>query len=120
MLDVSRILYSRTLSQPDGFIVYRKSGSWVSGQWLETETSLTMHGPVMPANAEELEQVPEGDRKKGAMVFYCTQELRCTTEANAGTSDQVVWNGARYRITNSLPWKDFGYYKAIGVAMGGK
>jgi hypothetical protein len=118
MINVQRVVLSRNFSQTAGFTVHRQSGQWVRGVWTAgTEQSLTFAGTIIVANADELEQVPEGDRVKGAMAFYSPQQMFTTN--NTGTSDQIEWRGERYRIYWVAPWVDFGYYKAIGVRMSG-
>ena len=57
----------------------------------------------------------------GAMCFYSQQEIFTTHSGESsqtdGTSDQIVWNGNRFRVTSVMPWSDYGYFKAVGVRM---
>ncbi|MCB2297794.1 hypothetical protein [Clostridium tagluense] len=115
MINVGRIINGRN-SQP--FIVYRKSGSWVSGRWIQTETSIPLTGTITIAKEKDLQQIPEGDRVGGEIAVYCTQALYVTRVANnpkAGTSDEVLWQGDRYRLFSVRPLIDYGYYKGIGI-----
>ncbi|SFE43540.1 hypothetical protein SAMN04487969_102503 [Paenibacillus algorifonticola] len=116
MINVKNVVLSRNFAQPKGFIVHRQTGSWVRGTWQSVEEApITLSGTIIVATADDLEQVPEGDRVKGAMAFYSPQQIYVTRET--GTSDQIDWRGERYRIYHVAPWEDFGYYKAIGVRM---
>lgn len=120
MINVGRIVNSRNFAQPKGFTVYRQSGEWVASRWVSAdETIIQMSGTITAANPNDLDQVPEGDRIVGMMCFYSQQPIYTTrAEGDAGgTSDEIVWNGERYRISTVVPWGDFGYYKAIGVRM---
>lgn len=122
LLNVGRILNSKNFSQT--FTVYRENGSWQAGRWVSTEAPLQMIGAITAASPLDLNQVSEGDRVTGVMCFYSQQEIFTThagesTEAD-GTSDQIVWNGDRYRISSVMPWSDYGYYKALGVRMMGE
>ncbi|GAB6170552.1 hypothetical protein JCM15765_03890 [Paradesulfitobacterium aromaticivorans] len=119
MLDVSRVLSNPKLNQ--SFVVYRRMGSWDHGRFVETENPLPFDGVIMPANANEIMQLPEGDRVTGVMVFYTFQEIFATrASTEPGTSDQIEWNGKRYRVFNIIPYKDYGYFKSFGIMMEGK
>lgn len=119
MLDLSQIVMDPDFAQ--SFTVYREGGSFVSGRWTATETPIQMTGTVTVAKPNELSQVSEADRVTGVMAFYSTQPIYTTrsdsSKAVEGTSDQIVWNGERYRVSMVAPWKDFGYYKALAVRM---
>lgn len=121
MINVGRVVNSRNFAQPNGFTVYRKNGDWVAGRWVESEVEIPLSGTVTVASEKDLTQVPEGDRVKGLMCFYSQKPIYTTRAENGavqgGTSDQIVWNGERYRVVAVAPWQDFGYYKAFGARM---
>ncbi len=123
MLNLSSLLYEPAFSQQ--FTVYRRSGSWQAGVYVETETPVTMTGVVLPANSKEIMQLPEGDRSTATMVFYSDQEIYTTRSADAGegfgqgTSDQIVWRSDRYRVISVNQYGDYGYFKAYAVYMEG-
>jgi hypothetical protein len=122
MINIQEMMQDPDLAQD--YTVYRKSGRWNGPRWVETETPLSFFGPVIPADAKEIQQVPEGDRVRGVFAFYSDQEIFIThiEEGFKGTSDQISWgtSGGRYRIYQSNPFGDFGYWKAIGARMAGK
>lgn len=113
MINVSRVINSPHFSQ--SFTVYRKSGSWVAGRWEGSETALSFRGVISVANADELEQIPEGDRQKGAISVCSSSPLQVTT--GSGTSDEIEWRGNRWRAMQMSPYADYGYYKVIAVKM---
>ena len=115
MIDVSRVINNPKFAK--NFTVYRKTGSFIAGQFIPTETPITFYGVITPCNPKDLVQVPEGDRIVGLMCFHCTQQVYVTNAT--GTSDEIIWNNERYRISSTIPWGDFGYYKAFGVRMVG-
>lgn len=120
MVNVSRVIRSKRLARP--FVIYRKTGSWIAGRWVENELPLQFRGVVTVASPEDILQVPEGDRKIGMMAFYSTEPMFVTGEQEAatkGTSDEAVWRGKRYRLLSVIPEVDYGYYKAIGASIGG-
>lgn len=122
MLSISEILYDPDFSQ--NFTVNRRTGTWQAGRFAETDQPvLTLTGVVIPASAKEIMQFPEGDRDVGMMKFYSDQQMYVTHRddgsGNAGTSDEIVWNGQRYRVVNVNQYSDYGYYCAFGVYMEG-
>lgn len=120
MINVGRIVHSRNFAQT--FTVYRQTGEWVAGRWVRSseEIVIQMRGTVTAMNPKDLVQVPEGDRVTGMMCFYSTEPIyttRADDDDSGGTSDEIEWQGERYRISSVVPWSDFGYYKAFGVRM---
>ena len=124
MINLSEVVNDPDFAQD--FSIQRSSGgSWQAGKWITAIINVPGYGVIQPATPEELEQVPEGDRVKGALSFHSEQPLyeTHTTAPNdqfAGTSDMVTWQGQKYRFVKLFPWEDFGYYKAIGVRMSGQ
>lgn len=121
MIDVAEIVVDPDFAQP--FDVYRQAGSWVEGKWVQApEQKLSFYGTVIAANQKDIMQMPEGDRIRGMMVFYVVtdEELFITRNSpDAGTSDQIEWNGERYRIFQLYPYRDYGYWKAMAARMAG-
>lgn len=124
MIDVSRVVIGKN---SQSFTVYRKTGSWVLGRWVDIEKSIPFSGTITIAKEKDLTQVPEGDRVGGEIAIYTIKALYVThatkdpvTGVDAGTSDEVLWQGDRYRLFNSNPYSDYGYYKLIGVRTAGK
>ncbi len=113
MINVGRVLNSPLLTQ--SFTVYRKSGSFIAGKWVGTESAITMQGVITVANDLDLEQLSEGDRQRGAIAVRSQAPLFISN--TSGTSDEVVWHGNRYRATQQGPYIDYGYYKIIAVKM---
>jgi glucose dehydrogenase len=119
MINVGRIMSSKNFSQT--YTVFRETGSWQNGRWVSSETPIQMTGVITAASPNDLKQVAEGDRVTGSMCFYSQEEM-FETRANDpdvkdGTSDQILWNGYRYRVSSVMPWSDYGYYKVIAVRM---
>lgn len=111
MIDVSRVILNPKFSQV--FSVLRQSGDFVRGRMVQSEEELRYRGVIKPAKAQEIEMIPEGDRVGGEIVIYATKKLYVTNES--GTSDEVIWNGEKYKIYSVSPYSDYGYYKAIAI-----
>jgi hypothetical protein len=124
MIDLSEVVNDPDFAQP--FIITRSSGgSFVAGVWQNNTISVNGFGIIQPSTAEELEQVPEADRVKGAMSFHSSAQLYETHttgpgDTNAGTSDVIAWRGQTYRLAKVFPWEDWGYWKAIGIRKSGE
>lgn len=120
MINVGRVINSSKLRKLKPFTVWRKTGDWVAGRFEETEQAISMYGVVNVASSDDIIQVPEGDRTTGLMSFHCTSPLFKTRNGSSkGTSDEIEWNGGRYKILKVLPWSDYGYFKALGTSMEG-
>lgn len=119
MIDVSDILEDPDLCQD--FTVYRSSGAFAAGGWVEGEPAqVPFSGVITVASAKELAQVPEGDRVQGSMAFRSSQPIYVTRNGEfKGTSDRIMWRGEPYRVVQVLPYADYGYWKAIGARMEG-
>lgn len=123
MINLSRIALSPSFAQP--YIIHRKSGTWASGRLTQTESSLNRSGVVTNASPKELMQVPEADRVAGMMIFYSTAPIYPThgwlaDDTNKiGTSDEIEWDGDRYRVVTVYDYHAQGFYKAFAVYMEG-
>jgi hypothetical protein len=119
MINVSRVLNNPRFLED--FVVYRMTGSWAGGRFTEEEAALNFKGVVTVGTGDDLVQTPEGDRITGVMAFHSLQPMFTTRNdgAASGTSDQIFWQGLRYRVHETKPWNKYGYYKALCTCMGG-
>lgn len=123
MINVSRIVNDPRFSQ--SFKVYRKSGVWVRGRFEEDEKEIEMNGVITPAKPKEIEMIPEGDRVGGEIAIHSTNKIYTThalnnendEETNEGTSDEIEWQGERYKIYQVSDYSQYGYYYAIGMRL---
>ncbi len=115
MINVAEIIYDPDFCQP--YTLHRKASVWVGGRPMISERALQRTGVITTATTKDLLQVPEGDRVKGIIAVYSTEELRVSNES--GTSDEVTWHGERYRLFQLWPYKDYGYYKALAERTAG-
>jgi len=127
MIDISEMMSDPDFAQE--FTVYRQVGANIAGRYVVNEITINLYGVIIPATTRDLEQIPEGDRVTGMMVFYVPIDTplyitQADTLAGAGTntsitSDQCVWRSKRYRVYQTNAYDDFGYVKAICVYMQG-
>ncbi|BDR73334.1 hypothetical protein K144316041_20420 [Clostridium tetani] len=119
MINISRVINDPRFSQT--FSIFRKSGEWQKGRFVQKEVEIKMTGVITVAKSKDIEMIPEGDRVGGELAIYSTQEIFTTRkgdiskEKHSGTSDELLWHGERYKIYSVSPYRDYGYYKAIAM-----
>ena len=123
MINLSRVVFSPMFMQT--FKVYRSIGHFALGGFVQEAQSpayFDVAGAVWPSSEKEIQQMPEGDRIKGATTFASTTELYVTrsNDQEEGTSDQIEWHGELYRLVSVMNYSDYGFYAAMGVRMKGK
>jgi hypothetical protein len=119
VINVSEILNDPDLSSP--FTALRSPGSLQAGRFVVSDaTTVELYGSVQVADANTLQQVPEGDRVTGARVFWSTSPMYETRIGeNPGLSDFLIHRGVQYRVAKVWDWSANGYYKALGVRIKG-
>lgn len=115
MINVAEIINDPDFVQP--YTLVRKTSVFVGGRTKTEEKLIPRKGIISAAKSKDLLQVPEGDRVKGIVVVYDTEPLQVTSEA--GTADEAIWHSERYRLFQVWPYKDYGYYKALGERIAG-
>lgn len=122
MIDVTEILQDPDFA--DNYIVIRTKCEWQNGRFKPVSTEkLSYFFPVHPATEKELEQLPEGDRKKEVKVFFCVHPKKLyitqTGESDEGyISDKVQYNGNEYKIVKIKDWTSHGWSRCFGVLTG--
>jgi len=123
MLDLSSVVTDPRVAQT--VPLYRKNGDWVNGRFVETETKADMTGTISIASAKQLEFIPEGDKVGGEIAIHTATPLYTSRNLKdndgnslSGTADQILWHDERYKIYAVKPYRDYGYYFAIGQRLG--
>jgi hypothetical protein len=119
-ISLTRVANSPAFAQE--YTVNRSTGQFEQGGYISSTTAIPFWGIVQPATEEDLLQVPEGDRSTGMMNFISEQPMYKTYVAGSasGIGDTVTWNEQEYRVVIVLPWKDFGFNKAIAARLSGE
>lgn len=124
LINVSELITDSDFSQT--FTVIRNPGHWEEGSWVYgTPVEIQIEGVITVANVSDVNMLPEGDRIKGSMTFHSLEQLYPTRGQNSNytgvesTSDEIIWQGERYKIMQVYPYVDYGYWKALGVRMVG-
>lgn len=121
-LNLTRVVNSPAFAQ--AYTVNRSVGAFAFGGYTVTSTdALPFWGIIQPATDEELAQVPEGDRVTGMIGFISEQRMYETHGSGvgqpSGLSDTITWNDQLYKVVKVVPWKDFGFWKAIASRQSG-
>lgn len=123
MINLAEVVNDPDFAQ--SFVITRsQGGAFKAGKWQDATTTVQGYGVIQPATAEELNQVPEGDRVNEVKSFHSSSPLYEThtsggDDPNARISDTIAWSGQNYKLVKVFQWQDFGYYKALGVRMSG-
>jgi hypothetical protein len=119
LISLTRVVNSPAFAQ--SFVINRSSGTFQQGGYVSTTTPIPFWGIIQPATEEDLLQVPEGDRSTGMMGFIAEREMfKTNVEGSAsGLGDTITWNDQQYRVVVVVPWRDFGFWKAIGARLSG-
>jgi hypothetical protein len=99
------------------FMIHRHDGSFIQGVWTVNPKpkKIKCFGPVIAANVKEINQLPEGDRISGIMIFYTPKSIPLmTSHVDPGTSDEIYWQGELFKIVQVNLYENYGYYKGYG------
>ena len=121
MIDVSELMEDPDFAS--SYQVIRQSGKWAAGRFIRNKTeALSYYGPVQPPSAKILEQLPEGDRQKGIMQFWCRmpREFRIAQNGKqeAWASDEIIWAGQRFKCLQLIPWNHAGWMSVLACRVG--
>jgi hypothetical protein len=90
-------------------------GRWVAG----ATSTFTMPAAVQPAKPDELLDLPEGQRTRGALKIYADAELRTADEETGVGADVITYGGRDYQVRAAEYLAGFGLaaFKAIATRM---
>ena len=125
MINVRELIQDKDFAAE--YTVERSYWEWRLGRFVSVQSErLTFRGAVQPAGPKELQQFPEGDRQSGVLKFFCRPPGRLfitndkPQDRNGGViSDVIIFDNARWRVTQVTDWRHNGYMRAFGVLMGG-
>lgn len=128
LINLSEIVQDQDFAQSASLV--RTTGAWgldfenLQTGLVPTPTTVQWFGIIQPARAEDIDMVPEAQRKEGAMCFHSVQPIYATSNDNANPNglmlaDVFTWRGQDYEVMHVWPWEDFGYYRAVAVRKAG-
>jgi len=120
MISLARVVLSKKLNS-QVFMVERSNGKFIKGRWIETPDEFSvfeMQGIIYPSTPRQLVQVPEGDRVEGMIAILTAERLFIThLEGNSRISDKVVWQDESYRVLQSNPYVDYGFWESFATRL---
>lgn len=116
---MSLVNVSEVIEDPDfnqSFTVYRKTGQWVNGRFVITETSFDSNGVIISQSNEELDITAQGSLISSKISIWAHDLLYVTSQEGTPQSgdylsDEVEFYGQRYLIQAARNLNDYGYYK---------
>lgn len=116
MINIAELINDPDFAQV--FKIIRKSGEWINGRFIITETILEGIGSLQPQNSKDVDVLPDGSLVRGRMVAYTYSKLYPTKlnndDGNTGySSDEIFWHGQTYTVDVDDDYNDYGYYKYI-------
>jgi len=100
-------------------IVKRKSGGQrVDGVWVPgAETNVKILASPQPADANDLQNLPEGERDKDIFKFISNKPVYTTEDRDGQEADEVIFEGNRYRVISSANWNLFGHSTVLAAKL---
>lgn len=123
MIDLSELIDDPDFSQPgvfervhrkfndDGVVIETPSvDGWgrydgVTGD--KTAFRKTMPAIIQPADKDDLERLPEGERHNPTLSVFTHEQI------SAG--DYLIYKGERWRAIGKSNWSDYGYYDSLFI-----
>ena len=99
-----------TLKRPTGAGSYDANGIWQRPTYADTP----IRGAIQPITAQDIEMMPEGERRKQMVKLYTNAEIRVTGDTSQTESDLIDDNGRIYRAIGTYNrFVDGNYYKIV-------
>jgi hypothetical protein len=119
-ISLTRVANSPAFAQD--YIVNRSTGTFQQGGYVFATVPIPFYGIIQPASNQDLLQIAEGDRVTGMIAFISEKPMyRTRVEGStSGIGDTITWDGQEYRVVAVVPWKDFGFNKAIAARLSGE
>ena len=92
------------------------AGSYVNGKWVEgsQNTDIVFYGVIQPTTPEDLQILPEGERRKQMKTIWTKTLLKVDGNENNKNSDIIKDSKNRiYRVVQVSDRSENGFYKAF-------
>lgn len=116
--DVTEILVDPDIGGGLEFTAVRTTKHRTLRGELETEIEETVcRGNIQPAQPEDLEQMPQEDRKQTVIVIRSTFHFQLGSDGDGEYTlpDEVKFDGKRYKINRVDDWSPWGFTTAWAV-----
>ena len=117
MIDITTVLKDPDLGSTVFEVVrtvYRREMGTVAEEGQEVYEAV---GCIHPGTAEQINQLPEEERREEFIVVYT--ETALSMGMNEGTiysgPDRIRWSGKEWRLVKLKPWSMFGFVQGFAV-----
>lgn len=106
------------------FTVKHYHGEFVRGDFVPNGVveEVRHYGTIYPTTPNELRMLPEADHDDELYTFVSVKPIYITqSQMETGSNtfpDLINWHGKDYKMRSVMDYRDFGYYLAIGEAIG--
>lgn len=98
------------------FQVLRTEGFYDRGIYRKVKSeTFFCKGNLQPASQAQVDRLPEGARRDGALTMYTKAQLRTADSPNT-VADRVLYNGVEYEISGFEHWTSHSEYTLTKVA----
>jgi hypothetical protein len=66
-----------------------------------------------PIAGDELERMPEGQRRRGVRALFCDQELLTVGDPGGAEPDEVEISGVPWQVQTCQPWAAGGFWRVV-------
>lgn len=123
MINIKELIFDSDFSQLVTIIRYAGEYS-DTGLFDVVSGNVVMSAVVNQPSPTEIQMLPEQDRFS-KIITLCTHEQLYQTAPNIADvdtgqrSDELDYNGNRYKIVQVFDYSDYGYWKSIAVSKNG-
>jgi hypothetical protein len=112
LLNVGSVLRDPLFSQ--SFQVERFTGAFANEGVYNRGSAVILagQGNIQPAKDDDLNVLPEGERDGKYIKCYSLGEIR-KGDGKGIESDQIIWDGKKYRVMYTKLYKDYGYWFSV-------
>ena len=114
--DITDLLYDPEVGGNQSFDIKRTTVINRKGRYNSSNTvTIPAHGSVQPAGENVLAQLPEGDRDDAVYIVRTRTAMQMGSSTDTGSvlSDELIYNGDRYKILRVKEWQAWGMYVAL-------
>ena len=91
-------------------------GGFVDGIYQKgASATFKMIASVQQPTADDLEQLPEGERNKDIRKFISNKLVRTASDRDGLIADLVIYDGIKYKIISVQDWSKFGQTTSFGA-----
>lgn len=115
--DITTLLYDPEVGGGQPFTIKRTTISYKKGRYKKSSVeTISAAGSVQPSGVNPLSQQPEADRDDAVYIVRTCTALQMGSQNKDGTtvlSDEIIYNGDRYKILSVKEWQAWGMYVAF-------